>query len=98
MYMLQGKLLNNAYLFNSRHHKEKLDLPQNVVERSWNRMKEQCLQETRDQGIVIYLIKKGELRSLWEMKDVEDFNQTNEGNNEGGRKETTTCRHTTFRQ
>jgi hypothetical protein len=26
MYMLQGKLLNNAYLFNFRDHKEKLDL------------------------------------------------------------------------
>jgi len=56
------------------------------------------LQETCDQGIVIYLIKKGELRSLWEMQDVEDFNQTNEGNNEKGRKETITCRHTTFKQ
>ncbi len=33
-----------------------------------------------------YLVKKGELRSLWEMQDVEDFKQTNEGNNEEGKK------------
>jgi hypothetical protein len=32
------------------------------------------------------------------MQDVEDFDQTNEGNNEEGRKETFTCRHTTFKQ
>jgi hypothetical protein len=32
------------------------------------------------------------------MQDVEDFDQTNEGNNEGGRKKTSPCRHTTFRQ
>jgi hypothetical protein len=31
------------------------------------------------------------------MQDVEDFDQTNEGNNEEGRKETSPCRHTTFR-
>ncbi len=28
----------------------------------------------------------GELRSLWGMQDVEDSNQTSEGNNEEGRK------------
>jgi hypothetical protein len=56
------------------------------------------LQETCNQGIAIYLIKKEELRSLWEMQDVEDFDQTNEGNNEEGRKETSTSRHTTFGQ
>ncbi len=54
--------------------------------------------KTCDQGVVIYLIKKGELRSLWEMQDVEDFDQTNEGSNEEGRKETSTCKHTTFEQ
>ncbi len=32
------------------------------------------------------------------MQDVEEFNQTNEGNNEEGRKETSICRHTTFRR
>jgi hypothetical protein len=32
--MLQGKLLNNAYLFDSRDHKEGLNLSQNVIERS----------------------------------------------------------------
>ncbi len=37
------------------------------------------MQETCNQGIVIYLIKKGEFRLVWEMQDVEDFNQTNEG-------------------
>jgi hypothetical protein len=42
--------------------------------------------------------QEGELGLLWEMQDVEDFNQTNEGNNEEGRKETSTCRHTTFEQ
>ncbi len=56
------------------------------------------MQETCDQGVAIYLIKKGELGSLWEMQDVEDFDQTNEGNNEEGRKETFPCRHTTFGQ
>ncbi len=56
------------------------------------------MQETCNQGIAIYLIKKEELRSLWEMQDVEDFDQTNEGNNEEGRKETSTSRHTTFGQ
>jgi hypothetical protein len=56
------------------------------------------LQETCNQGIAIYLIKKEELRLLWEMQDVEDFDQTNEGNNEEGRKETSTSRHTTFGQ
>jgi hypothetical protein len=56
------------------------------------------LQETCDQGFAIYLIKKGELGLLWEMQDVEDSNQTNEGNNEERRKETFTCRHTTFEQ
>ncbi len=43
-------------------------------------------------------MKKGELESFWEMQDVEEFDQTNEGNNEEGRKETSTCRHTTFEQ
>ncbi len=56
------------------------------------------MQETCNQGIAIYLIKKEELRLLWEMQDVEDFDQTNEGNNEEGRKETSTSRHTTFGQ
>jgi hypothetical protein len=56
------------------------------------------LQETCDQGVNIYLIKKGELGSLWEMQDVEDSNQINEGNNEEGRKNTSPCRHTTFGQ
>jgi len=32
------------------------------------------------------------------MQDVENSNQTNEGNNEEGRKKTSTCRHTTFGQ
>jgi hypothetical protein len=32
------------------------------------------------------------------MQDVEDFDQTNEGNNEEGRRETSPFRHTTFRQ
>jgi hypothetical protein len=32
------------------------------------------------------------------MQDVEDFNQTNEGNNEEERKQTSPCRHTTFGQ
>jgi hypothetical protein len=32
------------------------------------------------------------------MQDVEDPNQTNEGNNKEGRKETSTCRHKTFGQ
>ncbi len=36
--------------------------------------------------------------SLWEMQDVEAFDKTNEGNNEEGRRETSPCRHTTFRQ
>ncbi len=79
MYMLQGLLLNNAYLFNSRDHKEELDLFQNVA-----------LQCKSDLGIVLvrnkqsrscYLSNKGELGSLWEMQDVEDSKQTNEGNN-----------------
>jgi hypothetical protein len=56
------------------------------------------LQETCDKRFVIYLIKKGELGSLWEMQDVEDSNQTNEGNNEEGRKKTFPYRHTTFGQ
>jgi hypothetical protein len=56
------------------------------------------LQKTCDQGVAIYLIKKGELGSLWEMQDVEDFDQTNEGNNEEGKKETSPCRHTIFKQ
>jgi hypothetical protein len=56
------------------------------------------LRETCDQGVPIYLIKKGELGSLWEMQDVEDSDQTNEGKNEEGRKETSPCRHTTFKQ
>jgi hypothetical protein len=30
------------------------------------------------------------------MQDVEDSDQTNEGNNEKGRKETSTCRQITF--
>ncbi len=30
------------------------------------------------------------------MQDVEDFDQTNENNNEEGRKKTSPCRHTTF--
>jgi hypothetical protein len=51
-------------------------------------MKEYLLQKTCDQGVAIYFIKKGELGSLWEMQDVEDFDQTNEGYNEEGRKET----------
>ncbi len=42
--------------------------------------------KTCDQGVVIYLIKKGELWSLWEMQDVEDFKQTNEHNNEKGKR------------
>ncbi len=54
--------------------------------------------ETCDQGVAIYLIKKGKLILFWEMQDVENFDQTNEGNNEKGRKETSTCRHTTFGQ
>ncbi len=56
------------------------------------------MQKTCDQGVAIYLIKKGELKSLWEMQDVEDFDQTNEGNNEEGRKNASPCRHITFRQ
>jgi hypothetical protein len=32
------------------------------------------------------------------MQGVEDFDQINEGNNEKGRKETSPCSHTTFRQ
>jgi hypothetical protein len=32
------------------------------------------------------------------MQDVEDSNQTNESNNEKGRKKTSPCRHTTFGQ
>jgi hypothetical protein len=32
------------------------------------------------------------------VQDVEDSNQTNESNNEEGRKKTSPCRHTTFRQ
>jgi hypothetical protein len=32
------------------------------------------------------------------MQDVENSDQTNEGNNEEGRKETSPCRHTTFGQ
>jgi hypothetical protein len=32
------------------------------------------------------------------MQDVEDSNQTNESNNEEGRKKTPPCRHTTFEQ
>jgi hypothetical protein len=56
------------------------------------------LQETSDQGDVIYLSKKGELGSFWEMQDVENFDQVNEGNNEERRKETSTCKHTTFEQ
>jgi hypothetical protein len=32
------------------------------------------------------------------MQDVEDSNQTNESNTKEGRKETSTCRHTTFKQ
>jgi hypothetical protein len=32
------------------------------------------------------------------MQDVEDFDQTNEGNNEEGRKETSPWRQTTFRE
>jgi hypothetical protein len=40
--------------------------------------------ETCDK-ILIYLIKKGEFKSLWEMQDVEDFEQTNEGKNEEGK-------------
>jgi hypothetical protein len=31
------------------------------------------------------------------MQDVEDFDQTNEGNDEKGRKETSPWRHATFR-
>jgi len=56
------------------------------------------LQKTCNERIAIYLIKKGELGSLKGMQDVEDFDQTNEGNNEEGRKETSTCMHTTFGQ
>jgi len=56
------------------------------------------LQQTCDQGITIYLIKKEELGTLWEMQDVEKFDQTNEDNNEEGRKETSPWKHTTFRQ
>jgi hypothetical protein len=56
------------------------------------------LQETCDQGIVIYLIKKGELGLLWEMQDVEDSNQTIESNDEEGRKKASPCSHTTFEQ
>ncbi len=56
------------------------------------------MQETCDQGVVVYLIKKGKPGLLWEKQDVENFDQTNEGNNEEGRKETSTCRHTTFGQ
>jgi hypothetical protein len=56
------------------------------------------LQETCDQGVSIYLIKKGELGSLWEMQDVENSNQINEGNSEEGRKEKSPYRHTTFGQ
>jgi hypothetical protein len=44
------------------------------------------MQETCDQGIPIYLIKKGELGLLSEMQDVEDSNQTNEGNDDEGGK------------
>jgi hypothetical protein len=32
------------------------------------------------------------------MQDVEDSDQSNEDNNEKGRKNTSTCKHTTFRQ
>jgi hypothetical protein len=32
------------------------------------------------------------------MQDVEDSDQTNEGNNEEGRKETSTCKHITFKE
>jgi hypothetical protein len=32
------------------------------------------------------------------MQDVEDFDQTNESNNEEGRKNASPCRHTTFEQ
>ncbi len=32
MYMLQGKLLNNAHLFDFRDHKEELDLLYNAIE------------------------------------------------------------------
>ncbi len=49
-------------------------------------MKEQFLQETCNQKVAIYLIKKGELKSLWEMKHVENFDQTNEGSNEEGKR------------
>ncbi len=42
--------------------------------------------------------QEGEFGSLWEMQNVEDSDQTNEGNNEEGRKERSTCRHTTFEQ
>jgi len=41
---------------------------------------------TCDQKVVIYQIKKGELISLWEMKHVENSDQTNEGNNEEGKR------------
>ncbi len=54
------------------------------------------MQQTCDQGVTIYLIKKGELGTLWEMQDVENFDQTNENNNEKGRKETSPWKHTTF--
>ncbi len=30
--------------------------------------------------------QEGELESLWEMQNVEDFGQTNKGNNEEGKK------------
>ncbi len=36
--------------------------------------------------------------SLWEMQDVENFDQTNEGDNEEGRKKTSPSRHITFEQ
>ncbi len=44
-----------------------------------------------DQGVVICLFKKWKLGSLWEIQHVEDSNQTNEGNNEEGKKHLHVC-------
>jgi hypothetical protein len=46
-----------------------------------------------DEGIMLAINKKGELGTLWEMQDVENFDQTNEDNNEEGRKKTSPCTH-----
>jgi hypothetical protein len=80
MYMLQGKLLNNAYIFNSRDHTKELNvlrMSPSIVE-----INEGIAHVGNMWSRSCYL---GEFKSLWEMQDVENLDQINEGNNEEGK-------------